>query len=160
MPLDTPTTHGVIDLLAGLGLLDSNGRPFPSAHTLGYAQITADSAAFSAQTDIAGLAAPVTVGSGRRVRITASCAWLDGSVTGDTFNWEIWEGATRLNGKLNLQVPSSGHTEVPVAIAVVTPSAGAHTYKVSAIRAAGTGTGTIRAGATYPAFIQVEDVGT
>lgn len=134
--------------------------PLGGFPTLGYAQITADSAAFSAQTDISGLSVTVTVGAGRRVRITASCGYLDGSVAGDTFNWEIWEGATRLNGKLNLQVPSTGHIGSPSAIAIVTPSAGAHTYKVSAIRAAGTGTGTVKAAATYPAFIHVEDIGT
>jgi hypothetical protein len=43
---------------------------------------------------------------------------------------------------------------------VLTPSAGSHTYKLSLARAAGTGSLTLGAGATFPAYIMVEGIGT
>lgn len=127
--------------------------------TLGYAQITADFGPFSAVTDITGLSVAVTVGSGRRIRITGFCSFADGTVNGDTMFWQVWEGATQLSS-VQTQEGSTGHTAVPTVLAVLTPSAGAHTYKIRGARASGTGTFTVKAAATSPAFILVEDIGT
>jgi hypothetical protein len=46
-----------------------------------------------------------------------------------------------------------------VAYAILTPSTGSHTYKLSAERPQGTANITMQAGSTFPAFILVEDVG-
>ncbi len=131
--------------------------------TIGYAQIVAAQALISGQVDIAGLASTVTVGAGRRIRITAYCANFSGTVATDKFSVQIWEGATQLQSQASCveAAAAGGNASTFFTVtAIVQPSAGLHTYKVGAVRNNGTGTGTFGASATAPAFINVEDIGT
>jgi hypothetical protein len=128
----------------------------------GYAQITANSAntATSATiVDIAGLAVTFTAVAGRRYKVTVH-AGISSTVANDRGLIYIREGTTNLGfyqgGQLVTAASTYTHDFTAV---VVNPSAGAHTYKVSHSRLSGTGTLTMTASATGPAFIIVEDIG-
>ena len=68
------------------------------------------------------------------------------------------KSTTVLNSEL-LMLTNATIQETATPIAVVAPTVGAHTYKLHAARAFGTGTHTMVASATSPAFILVEDMG-
>jgi len=123
----------------------------------GYAQVTANQTTITALVDLSGLTVTVTVGSGRRIRITGYVL-LSTTVSGDTFSVAIREGSTTLQ-VAQLTTTSTAQAQTLHPAVVLTPSAGPHTYKLSASRV-GTGTVTSNAGATFPAFILAEDIGT
>jgi hypothetical protein len=122
-----------------------------------YAQVTANQGTFVAQTDLTSLTVTVTPLAGRRIRVTGWVAAFTSSVTGDTAALFIMEGATQL-AQANTDCPVGGG--FAQAVAILTPTAVAHTYKLAASRSNGTGNVTMNAAVTYPAFILVEDIGT
>lgn len=123
---------------------------------LGYAQVTADQASISSLVDLTNLSVTVTVGAERRVRITAQ-ARINNDGTAGTVLGYIRESSTVLNLFAVNSVIASGFT-LAHGSHILTPSAGSHTYKLSAEKA-GSGSFTLDADATYPAFILVEDIG-
>lgn len=133
--------------------------PGQSLGTLGYAQVTASQGSITGVTDITGLSVPVTVVSGRRIRITVQINTCLSTTATDLYELNINEGATLLNtinGKCNDTANGLGAT----VHAIIQPSAGSHTYKAQLGRLSGSGTLTMGAGAVFPAFILVEDIGT
>jgi hypothetical protein len=127
---------------------------------VGYAEITATSATFTTSTDIAGLTftTPVLV-AGRRIRVTFY-AQVTSSVTTDVIEAFIMEGATQLaQGLIPLTVAAGGHGVCYIST-VLTPSAAAHTYKITCTRFAGTGNCQIDGASTNRAYILAEDIGT
>jgi len=125
---------------------------------LGSASVTATQGTFTAQTDITGLSVTVTVGSGRRIRISCK-AGCSSSIALDVGQILILEGATQLqNWSLDFRVANVGYYGTPSV--ELTPTAGVHTYKIAMVRIVGTGNLTSQADATFPAFITVEDIGT
>lgn len=125
---------------------------------LGYAQVTANQGGITAAADLTGLTATMTVAASRRLRIAADVS-LFGDTAGDQFELRIMEGATQLQGR-SLRFDSANVGNPLHTHAVITPTAGAHTYKLVLARAAGTGTGTLNASAISPASILVEDIGS
>lgn len=128
-----------------------------SAIKLGYAQITSSATTTSATAaQVSTLTAAVTIpAGGRGVKITAFAQSLTN--TGSNFvGLSIWDGTVGSGTQLAESGGSiTSATGIPgIAIAFVTPSAGAKTYNVG-LRTSG-GTATLAAGATYPAFILVE----
>lgn len=123
--------------------------------TLGYAEVVSGSPeAFTAMQDITGMAVTVTAGTGRRVRVKVVCeVESNAGAAGDVQTLHIREGGTALHsapfrpGALNVPVEATVE-------AVITPTAGSHTYKLSA---ESTGTGAFFS--TGPAFIIAEDIG-
>src|SRR5205807_9649308 len=124
---------------------------------LGYAQIVAGQGGITTAVDIAGLSVTVTLVAGRRIRITASGAFFD-TVATDALEMDIREGATVLQFAIILPAAASTNTTIEKSV-VLTPTAGSHTYKVTCLRAAGTGAVTFNAATTLPAFLLVEDIG-
>lgn len=125
--------------------------------TLGYAQVVAGQGSITTEVDLTGLAVTVNVGSGRRIKITAECIMLS-SVASDNAELRIKEGATQIQtGNVSVGVANVG--SALTLIAIITPSAGQHTYKLSALRAQGTGSITMYADGNHLAFILVEDMG-
>jgi hypothetical protein len=126
-----------------------------SANTrqLGYAQVTANQGSITTAVDLTGLSVTVNVLSGQRIKITGFIPQLSSTVTSDQAIVSILEGGTQLQGAVAYTGSSSGTYCQPVCI--LSPSAGSHTYKLQAART-GTGTMTMAAAATYPAFILVE----
>jgi hypothetical protein len=125
--------------------------------TLGYAEVTANQGPFSAVTDLTGLTVTVTVGTGRRIRISALVD-LFGTVANDQSEVDIAEGATVLQSVI-MRHAATGHlSHEPERI--LTPTPGSHTYKLTGQRLSGTGTFTMQATGNQPAYILVEDIGT
>lgn len=124
---------------------------------LGYAEVTADQTAITTIVDLTGLSVAVTAGADRRLKITGSCHAASPTAA-DEVDLYIREGSTTLQQRV-LTVGTAGRIYALHAIAIVTPTAGAHTYKLSMARTAGAGSAFMGAGALYPAFILVEDIG-
>lgn len=124
---------------------------------IGYAEVTANQTTITTETSLTGLTVTVTVNTSRRIRIGARANILS-TVADDRFSLRIKESATVLNtgeGVLRLaSVDQTFYTEW-----IGTPSAGVHTYNLTLQRLNGTGSGSLIAGATFPAHILVEDIG-
>jgi hypothetical protein len=125
---------------------------------LGYAQVTAIQSGITTVVDLTSLTVTVTVPyAAHRVKISAHCL-CDSSVAGDVANVSIQEGATVLQiGKIYLPLSATQYTMHVEA--VVVPTAASHTYKLTMVRDTGSGNLRMVAGATFPAFILVEDLG-
>ena len=127
--------------------------------TLGYTQVTITHSGVTSgsNTDRTGLSVAVTVGAGRRIRITGF-SLMSSTIAGDSSILSIMEGATQLQGATidHRQAGTSVHVNLDV---ILTPGAGAHTYKLAIARAGGTGAISSVATANNPAFIHVEDTG-
>lgn len=127
----------------------------PPSSQLGYAEVTANQGTITTEVDLTGLAVTITVPTGRRIRVSGFCR-ANSNANSDRGVLRIKEGATVL------QIADSGIDIQPAIYGcfvevIFSPSAGTHTYKLSMERA-GTGTITMNAGATFPAYIMVEDV--
>lgn len=132
---------------------------FDELGTLGDAQVTANQGTFTALTDLTGLTVSITVSAafaaaGRKIKIIGVVR-LSSSVTTDTGVLSIREGGTTLQSAVSAPLSSSATVE---AVAVIAPTAGAHTYKLSAARNTGTGNITMVAAGTAPAIILVEAI--
>lgn len=122
----------------------------PQMRLLGYRQITADvtSTTVTTAVDVTGLSVPFIVPTGRKVKATA---YQNASNGNGGYVVYIRESSTTLT---RYDIP--GATLSPSALECVTsPSAGAHTYKVSHSQGSA-GTMTLRAQPTYPAFLKIE----
>lgn len=124
--------------------------------TLGYAQITANQATISTEVDITSLTVTVTVAAGRRIRVSCFTE-LFGTVAGDQSQVNIYQDGSIVMQSI-MRHAATGRLCHPVSV-VLTPSAGAHTYKLTALRASGTGTFTVNGSATAPAYVLAEDIG-
>lgn len=122
----------------------------------GYAQVTASQTPITAEVDLTGLTVTVTTVASRRYRITA-CVSVAGTDT-NTLAVAIKEGATKLQD-VSITLGATAQQDTLSGFVVLTPSAGAHTYKLTMRRAIGAGTSTMFAAADTPAFILIEDIG-
>lgn len=130
--------------------------PRDAGGTLGYAQVVADQTGITTTVDLTGLSVAATVGSGRRVKVSGHVGQFNRTAGTVTFvALYVYEGVTQLVGATEAVPNTYGGADVQV---VLTPSAGAHTYKLRAATDA-IGTVTMTAGAVTPAFILVEDIG-
>jgi hypothetical protein len=126
---------------------------------LGYAEVTANQATITSEVDLTGLTSTVTVGTSRRIQITAVIRF---GVTNANNNalLRIKESTTVLQiGDQESTRLSATANHTIMTSRVLTPSAGSHTYKLSLEMNAGTGSISLIAGTTNPAFILVEDIG-
>lgn len=128
--------------------------------TLDYVQVTADQTivASGTETDLTSLTRTVTVGTSRRIRLSAQ-GILSRSVADGITIGRFKESTTEL-GRWGQHSPSA-LTEFGFShgAAILTPSAGSHTYKLTLQRFSGTGNVTLNASATSPAWLLVEDIG-
>lgn len=105
-------------------------------------------------TDLSGLSLPVTVPAGRALRV--SCKVVASVTNAGQVNLRLFDVATILGEDFRILLAS---TNTPFWNSVVVfPSAGAHTYKATLGVDSGGGTATMQAGASYPAYIMVEDI--
>lgn len=141
--------------LIGFGGVD--WAPRDAGGQLGYAQIVVSSATFTALADIAGLSVGVTVGTGRRVRITWRGDVLR-SVADGTSIMFISEGATILTRAQGFARVAGESFNTNTSI-ILSPTAGAHTYKIQGQTASGTGNSLVVATADNIPYILVEDIG-
>jgi hypothetical protein len=126
--------------------------------TLGYNEALVNQGGITAQVDLTSLAITPTIGTGRRVRIEG-LGLFTSSIAGDTANLYIMEGATQL-GVFQVNLPTTATGFTLHGSVVLTPTPGAHPYKLQASRGAGTGTLVLNSGGTEKAYILCEDIGT
>lgn len=125
--------------------------------TLGYAPATVSQGSITAEVDLTSLTVTVTTTASRRIKISG-WAFFNSSVANDIVRFLIQQDGVQVASGAAI-LPVTFNVGVPV-FAVLTPSAGSHTYKLRAARDSGTGNVSMNASATFPAFILVEDIGT
>lgn len=131
----------------------------PQRRTLGKRAIVANLIGLGATsaTQITGLSVPVKIPTGRKVRVNVYIPWLTGSTTLNP-NIYIYDGAVGGGTQMTMgaQGNISGSTVFPLHLSTggVNPSAGSHTFNVGYL--VNTGTITVNANASYPAYIEVE----
>lgn len=126
--------------------------------SLGRAIVTASQGSITTEVDLTGLVVTVTVAANRLIQITGYVQFKS-TVVDDVAGLVIKESTTQLGAALKEMRPANIGSQLVAHALVVAPSAGSHTYKLTGQRVAGTGTLTAEAGATFPAFILVEDLG-
>lgn len=132
--------------------------PMQGGGTLGYAFTEADQLGIgSTITDLTELSATVTVAAGRSVRITGKGHFQQQTSTG-TVQLFVREGSSALDEIDRAASLAAGGRYSAYSAYVFTPSAGAHTYKLSASTTAGAVDLDIGPGRN--AYILVEDIGT
>ena len=132
--------------------------PRDAGGQLGYAEVTAVQASITAEVDLTGLTTTVTVGTGRRVKITGSIL-LQSTVAGDHGRMLIRTGGGTQLQFGDVEIATATENYLIERSIVVTPTAGSNTYKLAGLRVSGTGSLTMAAAAGVPAFILVQDIG-
>lgn len=146
-----------------LGAADMNGLP---AGVVAYAERTSNQTSISTVTDLTSLTVTFTAVAGRRYRVTSHTSWyasvastsaivtLYNSTAAAQLQWSGCVTGDAAGGSNNNQ------TSTNLLSWSGTLAAGSTTLKLQArIGDDDSGTLTLRAGATYPAFILVEDIG-
>jgi hypothetical protein len=126
--------------------------------SLGYAQVTATQGSITTEVDLTSLTVTATVNSGERIRVKGNIL-VQTSVANDIVYLRIKESTTVLQIASLILTNTADVYVLPVEV-ILTPSAASHTYKLSLARQGGTGNISMVAGATFPAFILVEGIGT
>lgn len=146
LTLDSTQTLGV-KWSAGSGAAVAGGQ-------IGYAEVITSQTDITTIVDLTGLTTTVTVGTGRRIKITGFVGQFTRTAGTTTFtSIRTAEGATQLQSVTFAMANTYAGGAI---INILTPSPGSHTYK---LRALTDGTVTMEAGATTPCFILVEDIG-
>lgn len=126
---------------------------------LGVATVTSNQTGVTTEVDLTGMTVTVTVGAGRRIRISFTTLLIPAGAVNTTASVTIKEGATVLRECFflmnNVSAPVTATDSV-----VLTPSSGSHTYKLTLSRAVGAGSVETNAQSTRPAYILVEDIGS
>jgi hypothetical protein len=126
---------------------------------VGYASRTSNVTGIgTSATDVTSLSVTATYVANRRIKITAFGGLASGG-TGDSGVLYIRESTTTLQSASTASGALSSFAGAALCpIVIVTPTAGSHTYKVSASQTNAT-TGTFTASSTAPGFILIEDIG-
>jgi hypothetical protein len=126
---------------------------------LAQAQVTTTQTigATAAETDVTGLAVTFTVPAGRTLKVTGHSGFQAG-VAGDRIVGYIKEGGTYLGRYGQEDAQQNGGYMIFDGVTVVSPSAGTHTYKLTAQRYGGTGSLATDNAADRPGAIYVEDI--
>jgi hypothetical protein len=142
------------DPVNGTALTETNLEKFAGGW-IGHVEVAAVQGSITTEVDLTGLAVTVTVNTSRRIKLEAFGS-LQSTVGGDLGAIFIKESATQLSAAQKRLETSNTFV---YAVAILTPSGGSHTYKLTAARTSGTGTVTMTASATQPAFFLVSDLG-
>lgn len=123
---------------------------------IGYASVTANQSGITTATDLTGLTTgAITLPGNRRYSLSFEC-YINSTVNGDIALITIQEGATVLQSVYGIS--NIGANSISGSV-IITPTGGAHTYKLTMVRIAGTGSHTMYASTTAPAFILLQDLG-
>lgn len=128
---------------------------------LGHAETTTPQTSIGTTAiDLTSLTVTVTVGASRRIKITAGCNFENNAAGANYAILTINEGATVLNDAIAPMGNAGTAQEFAAAhlTVVLTPSTGAHTYKLQAFFQNGS-TNATTASANRKPFILVEDIG-
>lgn len=140
--------------VAGAVLTAANLAKLPGGW-IGYAETTTPQAGIGAATDLTSLTVTPTIGTGRRIRISAQVAFTVAASA--TTYLRIADSVGTVFQTSRLTLAGAGSVGFLVATAVLTPSPGAVTYKLT-LQCVGS-TASVDSAAGLPSFILVEDVG-
>lgn len=161
----TVTTYAVTYAPDWILVEDITGQPGPVASAsvpvgqLGYAEFTGATQTIGAtatETDLTNLSVNVTVPAGRTIRVTGF-VHARSSVATDTLYLRIREDGSNNRGFAYINELATNPNTSAIQ-AVFSPTAGAHTYKITVTRATGTGSVTMYGAAGEPSWIMVEDI--
>lgn len=142
--------------VADTAITADNHKKFPGGW-IGYVEVTADQGSITTAVDLTSLTLTVTVGTSRKVNVRGKVESTS-TVADSTTVLGIRNGAGT-----QLQRATVPHTSTATYTLFVehfeNPSSGSNTYKLNMARGSGTGTLTMGAAATQPAFIVAADVG-
>lgn len=142
--------------VAGAVLTATNLAKLPGGW-IGYAEQTAVQTSITTLGDLTNLTVAVTVGTGRRIRISGFVS-LAQSTTAGLAEVDIYEGATQLQRAYTpIQTTAGQNFAILMPQVVLTPTSGAHTYNLKVATSAGSAV--TNSSATTPSFILVEDIG-
>lgn len=113
---------------------------------------------FTTITDVTGLSVTFTAVANRRYKISV-VGLIISSVANDVAQLIIADGSNTTLAVSQVVCASTSYSVQAGTFLLTQPSAGSVTYKARVFRASGTGTCTLQAAATYPAYILVEDLG-
>lgn len=132
--------------------------PRDSGGQLGYAQVVANQV-LTATADLTSLTSTVTVGTGRRIRVTGHVRYNNENAAANRTELIIMQDGVQVqNYIMGLTANATNGEDGAINCQVVlSPSAGSHTYKLQG--SASLFNVTMIATATVPAFILVEDIG-
>src|SRR5690606_23957050 len=147
------------DFVAGEIVTANKMNQIPKG-VLGYAFRTSNITGLSGgPVDLPGLSVQVSVPAGRLIRVVGYVRHWGGSMAqGEEADLRIREGDSGL-GLLRVIAVKSGNADGGAVQALIRPSAGTHTYKLTFQQISGTSDWTVVASSTFPAFILVEDLG-
>jgi hypothetical protein len=129
----------------------------PRQGLVGYAQITSNSVAFSALTLISGLSITWTAVAGRRYSLRFSGEIIQGVAT-DVWVMSLEDTSATLK-RITACNNNTSSTSVEATYITNASISGSKTWRLNGVRAGGTGTITVGASSTYPAYLAIEDLG-
>lgn len=147
LPIASSTPYAVTDSLGNLICPRD-----PNRRVLGYRQIISNYAG-TIVADVTGLSVPVIVPTGRKIVIKSHNYGMSSTTAGCILGHNIVEGATQLAAS-SPNEPAANYVIQGNPEYMTAPTAGLHTYKVTA--GASAGSFTLTAGSNAPAFIRVE----
>ena len=126
-----------------------------------YGSVTANSSAFSAETDLITAPAFTPISGSRLLRVSYRIRAFTSTNAGDILTLRIKEGSTEFSQQQRnaYTITTAVADGIADFVYIASPSAASHTYKVTGQRTAGTGTFTLQAASNYPTQIIVEDIG-
>ena len=146
------------DFVAGEIVTANKMNEIPKG-VLGYAFRTSNVTSLSGgPVDLPDLSVQVSVPAGRVLRVVGYVRAWTAPAQGDEANLLIREGNDTLGLKRVIAV-TSNRAEGGAVEALIRPSAGTHTYKLSFQQRTGTGNWDVHASSASPAYILVEDIG-
>lgn len=153
------------DAVTTIKILDNNvtaSKLSASAITLGYSPITTNfTTTNTSATQVTGLTVSVTIpDGGRKVEITAFTNFLANTASANSPIMTVWDGAVGSGTQVaqaDFNGGAAGDGGSAIAMAILTPSAGAKTYNVG-LHVTTSGTAQLSGQATSPAFILVKAI--
>lgn len=153
--LITVTAGAVIDPTTfGNAVIDELNR----RGVKGYAQVIASQGGITAETDVTGLSVTWTAIASRYYR-TSFYANLFSTAADDNVIVKITDGAAAMRARGSVITRLASFGIVCQGEVIESGLSGSITRKLRALRNSGSGTVTVEATGTYPAFIIVEDIG-
>lgn len=128
---------------------------------LGSASITANQTGITTEVDLTGLTVTVNLDAGRRIKVEAFTPLIITSNADGTLIGFINAGGSNIARFFQISGTAIGASGYMGAMGFTfeSPAAGSRTYKLRGLKSGGTGTMSIEAGAAFPAWIAVYDVG-
>lgn len=152
-------TRTAFDATAG-SVLTATNLDKHAGGWIGYVQVTANQTSITSLVDITSLTLTVTALASRYHKTTMFLGSLASTVSADSVNAHITDGSNVDKQIAGVTLGAAGAGATMIVQVVETGWSGSTTRKGRIERAAGTGTITLGAAATQPAFLLIEDMGS